>query len=69
MNDDGVRLDMLDFPTAWKIQEIGDIEHHPRCSSQPDAVPGMSGPHFLCDCGAVERAWRARRAAAGLPPG
>lgn len=50
--------DVLDFPTAWAIQEAGGIEHHPRCSS----VPGwcaMSGPSLLCDCGAVERQWLA----------
>ena len=43
-----------DFPTAWAIQEDRgeSLEHDKRCSS----VPGwdkISGPHFLCDCGAV----------------
>lgn len=51
----------LDYPTAWAIQEeVGEtLEHHPRCSS----VPGwcsISGPAFLCDCGAVEKEWRRR---------
>lgn len=52
-----IRTDMLDFPTAWAIQERGGIEHHPRCSS----VPGwhsLSGPGLLCDCDAVPNAWK-----------
>ena len=53
----------LDFPTAWAIQkECGaQLEHHPRCSS----VPGwhaLSGPAFLCDCGAVKAEWVRRQA-------
>lgn len=52
----------LDYPTAWAIQkEVGpDLEHHPRCSSVPGWSP-ISGPGFLCDCGAVEREWARRR--------
>jgi hypothetical protein len=46
----------IDYPTAWAVQrwteEDNRLEHKENCSS----VPGwhaMSGPHFLCDCGAV----------------
>lgn len=51
----------LDYPTAWKIQKgFGEtLDHHPRCSSVPGWHP-MSGPAFLCDCGAVEREWERR---------
>ena len=54
-----VRDDFLDFPTAWSIQRRrGEyLGHHPRCSSVPGWDP-ISGPAFLCDCGAVEREWR-----------
>ncbi len=46
----------MDFPTAWTIQrEIGSLlNHDARCSSVPGWNP-MSGPAFLCDCGAVEK--------------
>lgn len=56
-------LDFLDYPTAWAIQrEVGtSLEHDPKCSSVPGHHP-MSGPAFLCDCGAVEREWYRRRA-------
>lgn len=52
---------MLDFTTAWSIQkECGEsLQHHPKCSS----VPGwcsLSGPSFLCDCGAIEREFNRR---------
>ena len=52
----------LDYPTAWAIQkEVGaTLDHHPRCSSVPGWHP-MSGPGFLCDCGAVEREWKRRK--------
>lgn len=55
----------LDFPTAWAIQrEVGEtLDHDPRCSSVPGWHP-LSGPGFLCDCGAVGREWE-RRCAAG----
>lgn len=53
----GIRTDMLDFPTAWAIQRRGGLTHHPRCSSVPGWHP-MSGPGFLCDCGAVPDAWK-----------
>jgi len=48
--------DFVDFPTAWAVQrDRGDkLEHHPRCSSVAGWDP-ISGPHFLCDCGAVEK--------------
>lgn len=48
--------DYIDFPTAWAIQkERGEsLQHDSKCSSVPDWDP-MSGPHFLCDCGAVEK--------------
>ena len=51
----------LDYPTAWAIQsEVGaQLEHDPKCSAVPGHHP-MSGPHFLCDCGAVEREWERR---------
>jgi hypothetical protein len=56
-----VRTDYLDYPTAWAIQdEVGpSLDHGARCSS----VPGwcsISGPAFLCDCGAVEKEWQRR---------
>lgn len=56
-----MRTDFLDYPTAWAIQnEVGPtLDHHENCSS----VPGwhaMSGPAFLCDCGAVQREWKRR---------
>lgn len=54
--DPVIRLDMLDFPTAWEIQRRG-VEHNPRCSSVPGWSP-ISGPALLCDCGAVETEWR-----------
>lgn len=50
--------DYIDFGAAWAIQkDRGEtLQHHEKCSS----VPGwhaLSGPHFLCDCGAVEKEW------------
>jgi hypothetical protein len=58
----------LDYPTAWAIQnEVGNqLDHHPRCSSVPGWDP-ISGPAFLCDCGAVEREWQRRQSAAPPP--
>ena len=52
----------MDFPTAWAIQrEMGDkLDHASRCSSVPGWHP-MSGPHFLCDCGAVKREFERRQ--------
>lgn len=55
-----------DFPTAWAIQRLAatgyiKLAHHERCSS----VPGwhaLSGPGFLCDCGAVAGEADRRRA-------
>lgn len=41
---------ILDYPTAWAIQREQDLEHHPKCSAHAG---------LLCDCGAVESAWRA----------
>ena len=48
----------LDFKTAWAIQkELGHtLIHDPRCSSVAGWHP-LSGPHFLCDCGAVLKYW------------
>ena len=48
--EDGI----LDYPTAWAIQEGTELKHHPRCSSVP-GWSAISGPSLLCDCGAVER--------------
>lgn len=47
--------DFIDYPTAWAIQKAG-VEHGERCSSVPGWNP-ISGPMFLCDCGAVEQRW------------
>lgn len=51
-------LDFLDFPTAWAIQKNhgAELKHDPRCSSVPGWNP-LSGPGFLCDCGAVTKEW------------
>ena len=47
-----IRTDFIDFPTAWELQRRG-LEHtDQRCSAVQD-----SG--FLCDCGAIETAWKA----------
>lgn len=53
-----MRTHMLDYPTAWAIQEDrgAKLEHHPKCSSVPGHDP-ISGPSFLCDCGAIKREW------------
>lgn len=53
-----VRTDTLDYPTAWAIQKDRGtrLDHHPRCSSVPGWDP-ISGPGFLCDCGAIVREW------------
>lgn len=61
----GVRIHdgtTLDYPMAWAIQrEVGEtLDHDPHCSSVPGWHP-MSGPAFLCDCGAVEREWERRK--------
>ncbi len=56
-----IRTDMLDFPTAWKIQRECQLEHHEKCSSVPGWHP-MSGPGLLCDCAAVEREWERLKA-------
>jgi hypothetical protein len=54
--------DYPDYPTAWAIQKDRgeELEHNERCSSIEGWDP-MSGPHFLCDCGAVEREWNRLR--------
>jgi hypothetical protein len=59
----------MDFPTAWAIQnEVGStLDHHARCSSVPGWHP-LSGPAFLCDCGAVQREHE-RRATRPTPGG
>lgn len=54
----------MTYPEAWALQnEVGEsLTHQPRCSS----VPGwcsISGPAFLCDCGALLAEHKRRRAA------
>lgn len=51
--------DYPDYPTAWAIQHSHGktLPHHPRCSSVPGWDP-ISGPGFLCDCGAVVEEWK-----------
>lgn len=63
MSDSDIRFDMLDYPCAWEIQRrIGTtLEHHPRCSSVPGWDP-ISGPSFLCDCGAILKEWERMKA-------
>ena len=48
--------DFLDFPTAWAIQRHTSLAHDAKCSSIAGHHP-LSGPHFLCDCGAVIKEW------------
>jgi hypothetical protein len=56
---DVTRLDFIDFPLGFELQEeIPPDDHHPKCSSRA----GM-----LCDCGAIIKLWRRLRAEAGLP--
>jgi hypothetical protein len=57
----------LDYPTAWAIQKDRGLKltHHERCSSVPGWDP-ISGPAFLCDCGAVEDEYKRLVAAAPL---
>ena len=63
-----IKPDILDYPTAWAIQREGGLEHHPRCSCVPGWDP-ISGPSFLCDCGAVIEEWkRLRQAHDGVSP-
>ncbi|GAA4849653.1 hypothetical protein ACFQ34_33495 [Pseudonocardia benzenivorans] len=59
MSDDRIRLDMLDYPTAFALQDRGLLHTDARCSA-------LLGP-FLCDCGAVVKAWEDEREKAGLP--
>lgn len=65
MADSDIRFDMLDYPCAWEIQRrVGPtLEHHPRCSSVPGWDP-ISGPSFLCDCGAIVKEWERMRSEA-----
>lgn len=51
----------MTYPEAWGIQnECGaTLAHDARCSSVPGWSP-ISGPAFLCDCGAVENEWARR---------
>lgn len=52
----GLNIRVLDFPTAWKIQEEGLAHFDERCSAvQTEGA-------FLCDCGAVVAEWERRRA-------
>lgn len=58
-----LRFDVLDFPTAWAIQnDRGEKLHRAgqKCSSNPGWHP-LAGPGFLCDCGAVENEWERLR--------
>lgn len=54
--------DYPDFPTAWAMQHDRGkrLSHNPKCSSVPGWHP-LSGPAFLCDCGAVEAEWHRLR--------
>ena len=54
---------LFDFPTAWALQrEIGEtLTHDPKCSSVPGAS-ALSGPMWLCDCGALVAEWERRHA-------
>ena len=64
MADPNWAQDILDPSTAWWIQNnVVDLTHNPKCSSVPGWHP-LSGPGLLCDCGAVEREWKRRRAEA-----
>ena len=46
--------DRLTFPDAWKIQKNCLLDHDVKCSASIFNPSPLSGPHFLCDCGAVE---------------
>jgi hypothetical protein len=52
------RREMIDYPTGWAIQRRG-IEHiDPRCSAVQTAPDGDTRrAPFLCDCGAIIKAW------------
>ena len=64
-----LRTDMLDFPTAWKIQKtVGpELAHAEKCSSVP-SVGSIAGPGFLCDCGAIQNYWDGYKAADLVQP-
>ena len=52
MNEDaeshGTQL-QTDFPTAWAVMRLTDIEyHHERCSYR------VANGGFLCDCAAIQ---------------
>lgn len=58
MTADVTRLDFIDFPMGFELQdELPPEAHHPKCSQ----------PVMLCDCGAIIKLWRKLRAEAGLP--
>lgn len=59
----------IDFPTAWAIQHDhgAKLSHAPRCSSVPGWDP-ISGPGFLCDCGAIVAEWKRIRAMLSASP-
>lgn len=46
----------ITFGEAWEIQHTvgSSLDHAPKCSSVAGHHP-LSGPHLLCDCGAIER--------------
>ena len=53
-NDDPVREDFLDYPTAWRIAKEGVKHTTDKCSYvQTDGA-------LLCDCGAVRFEWDRR---------
>ena len=50
-----IRSDMLDFPSAWAIQDLIGCDsppHHERCSA-------VISRAYLCDCSAVPDYWNA----------
>lgn len=55
---DVTRIDFIDFPLGFAIQDaIPKGLHHPKCSQ----------PAMLCDCGAIVIAWKRERERLGLP--
>lgn len=51
------RIDFIDFPLGFAIQDaISKDLHHPQCSQ----------PAMLCDCGAIVVAWKHERERRGL---
>lgn len=48
----------ITFGSAWAIQHTmnDQLVHEPKCSSV-EGWCSLSGPCFLCDCGAIEKCW------------